>query len=48
MLVNIRETLERVVEVENIEEAEIKWNSGEIILTPDDFKGVEFTEYKDE
>lgn len=40
---NIRETLERVVEVESVEEAELMWNKSEIVLDADDFKGVEFT-----
>lgn len=46
MLVNIRETLERVVEVESIEEAEKRWGNGEFMLNNGDFKEVEFTEYK--
>ena len=48
MLVNIRETLERVVEAESIEDAELEYNSGVIVLDAEDFKGVEFTEYKEE
>lgn len=47
MFVNIRETLERVVEVESIEEAELKYKTGEFVLDAEDFKGVEFTEYED-
>jgi len=46
MLVNIRETLERVVEVDSIEEAERRWNLGEFMLDDRDFKQAEFTEYK--
>lgn len=46
MLVNVKETLERVIEVESIEEAEKLWNKGKIELTPEDIKDVEFTEYE--
>lgn len=48
MKVCIRETLERVVEVETVEEAETKWKKGEIVLDYKDFKDVEFTEYESE
>lgn len=47
MLVNIKETLERVVEVESVEEAEEKWHKSEIILDAEDFKSVEFVEHKE-
>lgn len=46
MLVNIRETLERVVEVDSIEDAKDRWNGGTISLDCNDFKEVEFTEYE--
>ncbi len=46
MLVNIRETLERVVEAESIEDAERRWNAGEIMLDAEDLKCVDFTEYE--
>lgn len=48
MKVNIREILERVVEVESITEAEIMYKRCEVVLDAEDFKGVEFTEYKEE
>ena len=48
MLVNVRETLERVVEAESIEDAELRYRSGEIVLDAEDCKGAEFTEYKEE
>lgn len=47
MKVNIKETLERVVEVESIEEAEVMYNRCEIVLEADDLKGVEFTEVEE-
>ena len=46
MLVNIRETLEMVVEADSIEEAEERWEKGEFVLNDRDFKEAEFTEYK--
>lgn len=47
MKVNIRETLERVVDVDSIEEAELLYRSGSVELTAEDLKDVEFTEYKE-
>lgn len=44
MRVNIRETLERVVEAESIEDAERMYKSGEIVLDAEDYVGTEFTE----
>ena len=48
MIVNIRECLERLVEVESLEEAEQRWKQGDFILTAEHFKGVEFDAYDDE
>lgn len=48
MKVNVRETLERVVEVESMTEAELMYKRCEVVLGAEDFKGVEFTEYKEE
>ena len=47
MLVNIREFTEKVIEADSIADAVQKWNDGKIELTPEDFKGVEITEYID-
>jgi len=46
MLVNIRETLERVVEVESVDEAERLYHDGLLLLRAEDLKEVEITEYK--
>lgn len=45
MLVNIKETLEKVVEVESLKEAQDKYSSGEIELDAEDLKCVEIAEY---
>lgn len=47
MKVNIKETLERIVEVDSIEEAQLMYNRNEIELDAEDFKGVEFTEVEE-
>lgn len=47
MKINIRETLERVVEADSIEVAECMYNRGEIELDAEDFKGVEFTKVEE-
>lgn len=46
MKVCIKETLEKVIDVDSKEEAEKMWRNEEIILSDEDFKGVEFIEYK--
>ena len=48
MKVKITEILERVVEVDSIEEAELMYKRSEIILDSSDFVGVDFTEVKEE
>ena len=48
MKVCIRETLERVIEVESIAEAELMYSRSEVVLDAEDFKSVEFTEVKEE
>lgn len=51
--IEITETLQKVVEVEaeTLKDAlgitEDMWNGNEIMLYADDFKGVEFSEYKE-
>lgn len=52
--IKVTETLQKVVEVEaeTVKDAlgivEDMWNGSEIILFADDFKGVEFSEYKED
>lgn len=48
MKVRITETLERVVEVESIEEAELMYKRSEIVLDAADHVETEFTEIKEE
>ena len=48
MKVNVRETLEKIIEADSIEEAEVMYNRGEVVMDAEDFKGVEFTEYREE
>lgn len=48
MKVCIRETLETVVEVDSLEQAEAMYNNCEIVLEPDDLKCVDFIELIEE
>lgn len=48
MKVCIRETLERVVDVESVEEAECMYKRCEIVLDADDYVDTEFIELKEE
>lgn len=48
MKVCVRETLETVVEANNLEEAEAMYNDCKIELEPDDLKSVEFIELIEE
>lgn len=45
MKVNVRETLEKIVEADSIEGTKAMYNRGEITLEADDLKAVEFAEY---
>lgn len=48
MKVKITETLERIVEAESMEAAEMMYRNSEIILDAEDYVGVEFAEHKEE
>lgn len=47
MKVNIRETLERVVEVDSIEDAKRMYKNGAIVLDSEDYVDTEFTEFEE-
>lgn len=47
MKVCIRETLERIVEVESVEEAELMYKREEIVLDAEDYVDTEFIEIKE-
>lgn len=46
MKINIRETLETIVEAESLAEAKEKYAKGEIELNPEDMKNVVFSVYE--
>lgn len=45
MRVNVREILETVIEEESLDKVQEMYKNGEIILTSEDFKGVEITDF---
>lgn len=47
MRVNVREILEKTVEVESIEEAKQQYANCKIMLLPEDLVSVEFSECED-